>query len=108
MKKLFPVILFLITGANVLAQSTPQWRWIHPRPQGQYVNCIRMIDANTWYAVGDYGMFMKTTNAGANWTTKTAGYQSTLYPGAGIMQNNKTAYFINANTGFLGVQAVPE
>jgi hypothetical protein len=51
-------------------------------------------------------MFLKTTNGGATWTTKTAGYQSTLYPGAGIMQNNKTAYFLNANTGFLGVQAV--
>lgn len=105
MKSIITFILFVAALTNVLSQSTPEWRWIHPTPQSQYVNCIRMIDVNTWYAVGDYGMFLKTTNAGATWTTKTAGYQNGAYPGAGIMMNNRTAYFINANTGFLGVQA---
>ncbi|MCI0473922.1 MAG: YCF48-related protein [Ignavibacteria bacterium] len=91
---------------NAFPQSSTEWKWIHPRPQGQDLKWVKMIDANNWYAVGNYGSFLKTTNAGLNWTTKTAGYQSSLYPGAGIMQNNLTAYFLNVNTGFIGVQAV--
>src|SRR4030095_12090959 len=106
MKKIFIAVICLFLISPLFSQSTPEWKWIHPRPQSQYDNCIKLIDAYTWYAVGDYGMFLKTTNGGTNWTTKTAGYQSSLYPGAGIMQNNRTAYFLNANTGFIGVQAV--
>ncbi len=109
MKKIFHGViviaaLLIYTGAN--AQSVSEWTWIHPRPVGQYINWFKMIDANTWLAGGDYGSFMKTTNAGGNWTTKTGGYPSTLYPGAQIYQNIKGAYFLNANTGFLGYQAV--
>jgi photosystem II stability/assembly factor-like uncharacterized protein len=106
MKKLLLIVLFYTFVAGLYAQSTPEWQWIHPRPQGQDLMWCKMIDANNWYAVGNYGAFLKTTNAGVNWTTKTAGYQSSLYPGAGIMQNNRTAYFLNVNTGFIGVQAV--
>ena len=106
MEKFILISIFILTTTGLYSQSTPEWQWIHPRPQGQDLMWVKMIDANNWYAVGNYGMFMKTTNAGLNWTTKTAGYQSTLYPGAGIMQNNRTAYFLNVNTGFLGVQAV--
>ncbi|MBI5402232.1 MAG: T9SS type A sorting domain-containing protein [Ignavibacteriae bacterium] len=107
MKKLFLIAIFFISGAGLLAQTSPDWKWIHPRPQAQYVKWVKMIDANTWYAAGEYGVFLKTTNAGTNWTVKTAGYPSTLYPGAGIYQNNLSGYFLNANTGFLGVQSVP-
>lgn len=106
MKKLILFALFFFSGTGLFAQSTPEWSWVHPKPQGQYLRWIKMVDANTWYAAGDYGMFMKTTNAGVNWTTKTSGYQSTLYPAAGILQNNLSGYFLNANTGFLGVQSV--
>lgn len=106
MKKLFLIVLLFIAGAGLYAQTSPDWKWIHPRPQGQYLRWFKMVDANTWYAAGDYGMFMKTTNAGVNWTTKTAGYPSTLYPGSGILQNSLSGYFLNANTGFLGVQSV--
>src|SRR4030095_6974872 len=78
------------------------WSWIHPRPQGQNVNWFKMIDANNWYAGADYGSLIKTTNAGNSWTSVTGGYQSSLYPGAGIYGNIITSYFFNANTGFLG------
>lgn len=107
MKKLFFVTLFLAFTAGLFAQSTPEWQWLHPRPQAQYLNWMKMVDANTWYAAGDYGMFMKTTNAGVNWTTKTCGYPNPTYPGAGIYNNYKCGYFLNASTGFLGVQSVP-
>ena len=107
MKKIYLTVIFLIASANLFAQSTPEWQWVHPRPQAQYLNWFKMVDANTWYAAGDYGMIMKSTNAGVNWTTKTVGYQNGAYPGAGMLANYKSGYFLNANTGFLGVQAVP-
>ena len=106
MKKLILLIVLSLSAAGLFAQSTPEWKWVHPRPQAQYLNWMKMVDANNWYAAGDYGMFMKTTNAGVNWTTKTAGYQNTTYPGAGMLQNYKCGFFVNVNTGYLGVQSV--
>src|SRR3974377_313478 len=107
MKRIYLTVLLFITYVNLFAQSTPEWQWVHPRPQGQYLNWFKMVDANNWYALGDYGMFMKSTNAGLNWTTKTAGYQNQSYPGAGMLQNYKSGYFLNVNTGYFGVQSVP-
>jgi photosystem II stability/assembly factor-like uncharacterized protein len=107
MKKLIIITVFILSAAGLFSQSTPEWQWVHPRPQAQYLNWMKMVDANNWYAAGDYGMIMKTTNAGVNWTTKTAGYQNETYPGAGMLQNYKSGYFVNVNTGYLGVQSVP-
>jgi photosystem II stability/assembly factor-like uncharacterized protein len=109
MKKILTFLVFLIVAgyfAESFAQPAPEWKWIHPKPQGQYLTWIKMIDANTWFAAGNYGTFMKTTNAGANWRISVSGYGHSLYPGSGIRQNNLTGYFFDANTGFLGVQSV--
>jgi len=109
MKKILTFVFVLISVVyftDSFSQSSPEWKWIHPKPQGQYLRWFKMIDANNWFAAGDYGIFMKTTNAGVNWKVSTAGYPSTLYPNAGIYQNNLTGYFFDANTGFLGVQSV--
>ena len=106
MKRIFLIIVISLSVSGLFAQSTPDWKWIHPRPQAQYLNWMKMVDANNWYAAGDYGMFMKTTNAGVNWTTKTAGYQNPTYPGAGMFNNYLSGFFLNANTGYLGVQSV--
>ena len=107
MKKILIALFLFAFIVNAYTQSSTEWKWVHPRPQAQYLRWCKLVDANNWFAVGDYGMFMKSTNGGTNWTTKTAGYPSTLYPGSGILQNNLTAYFLNVNTGFIGVQAVP-
>jgi photosystem II stability/assembly factor-like uncharacterized protein len=107
MKNLLIALIFFAFTVNANSQTSTEWKWMHPRPQAQYLRWCKLVDANTWYAVGEYGMFMKSTNGGTNWTTKTAGYPSTLYPGAGIYQNNLTAFFLNSSTGYIGVQAVP-
>lgn len=106
MKKLSLILIIFLTTASLFAQTSPSWKWIHPKPQGQNINWFKIIDANTWYAAGDYGVFLKSTDAGATWKTSTGGYPSSLYPGAGIFQNFKSGFFFNANTGYLGVQAV--
>ncbi len=106
MKKIILTFVLFLSAINLFSQSDPNWRWIHPRPQGQYIEFLKMIDANNWIAIADYGNFLRTTDAGATWRTSTGGYPYTSYPGAGIYQNFRCAYFFNANTGYLGVQAV--
>src|SRR4030095_11194463 len=103
-KALFSTFFLMFLSHQIIFSQTSLsgWSWIHPRPQGQNVNWFKMIDANNWYAGADYGSLIKTTNAGNSWTSVTGGYQSSLYPGAGIYGNIITSYFFNANTGFLG------
>ncbi|MFZ4589988.1 MAG: YCF48-related protein [Ignavibacteria bacterium] len=107
MKKIILIAVFLLTGISLFSQTSQEWKWVHPRPQGQGINWLKMIDANTWLIGADYGNFLKTTNAGVNWYTSTGGYPNTSYPNAKIYQNIKTGYFFDANTGYIGVQAVP-
>ena len=105
MKKLILLLAVLISAAGLTAQTSTEWKWVHPTPQGQYLRWVQAIDSNTWVAGGDYGQFIKTTNRGLNWVTTTGGYMSSLYPNAGIYQNLICANFFNANTGYIGVQA---
>jgi photosystem II stability/assembly factor-like uncharacterized protein len=109
MKKFFAIcfiFVFTVIVSETNGQTSPEWKWLHPKPQGQYLRWVQAVDANIWVAAGDYGNFLKTTNAGANWVTSTGGYPSSLYPGANIFQNFLCGKFFNANTGYLGVQAV--
>ncbi|MCX6163237.1 MAG: YCF48-related protein [Ignavibacteriae bacterium] len=109
MKKFFAIcfiFVFTVIVSETNGQTSPEWKWLHPKPQGQYIEWFKMLDPNNWVGVADYGNFIRTTNAGVNWTTSTGGYPSTLYPGANIYQNFRTAYFLNAMTGYLGVQSV--
>jgi photosystem II stability/assembly factor-like uncharacterized protein len=49
------------------------WEWMHQQPNGNTLRQVKMWDADNWYAVGFGGTFLKTTDAGANWTVvKTA------------------------------------
>lgn len=96
MKKLF-LFFALLTGLNLNAQTNSDWKWIHPTPQGQTLNWFRMISPTTWVAAGDYGIFLKTTNAGLTWKSSTGGYNSSLYPLAPIYSNFRSGWFIDSN-----------
>ena len=104
MKKFTFLLIILFSAVNLYSQSGG-WQWSNPKPQGGYVQNMKMIDANNWYAMCDYGVMMKTTNAGTNWTTFSIGYQSTLYPGAGILQTLYSGWFFDVNNFILGSQS---
>jgi len=104
MKKVTFLLILLISAVNISAQSGG-WQWSNPKPQGGYVQNMKMIDANTWYLMCDYGVMAKTTNAGVNWSTFSIGYQSTLYPGSGILQTLYSGWFFDANNFLLGSQS---
>ncbi|MEI6899924.1 MAG: YCF48-related protein, partial [Bacteroidota bacterium] len=58
--------------------SFSQWTWQNPLPQGNQLDCIQMIDANTCFASGHGGTIMKTTNGGINWSVLNSGTTATL------------------------------
>jgi len=68
MKKIILVVL-LLTFKLSFAQTG--WFWQNPKPQGMDIRSVTYVTANTIYAIGDGGAFLKTTNAGTNWTSKT-------------------------------------
>lgn len=104
MKK-FTFLLILIVSTLQSYSQNGGWSWSHPTPQGQIVRNIKMLDANNWFGMCEYGVLIKTTNAGANWTSMYIGYQSSLYPGAGILQPNYSGWFFDANNFILGPQS---
>ena len=101
MKKITFLLILLFTSLNIYSQSGG-WQWSNPKPQGGYVQNMKMIDANNWYAMCDYGVMLKTSNAGVNWSAFSIGYQSTLYPGAGIYTNLLSGWFFDVNNFVLG------
>lgn len=91
-------LLFMSCVWNVEAQENIDWKWVHPGPQGNQMRWIKMIDSVHWYACGNTGTFMKTSNAGANWTVNTnaGGWLPSFY---GEGRNLMNAWFFNLNTG---------
>ena len=72
------------------------WEWLHQTPQGNSLRWVKMWDASTWYAVGDGGTFMKTTDGAATWTVKI------WINGGGSTNSNYDLYdahFFDMNTG---------
>ncbi|MBI5403845.1 MAG: T9SS type A sorting domain-containing protein [Ignavibacteriae bacterium] len=101
MKKLFALFILLISvlySMNLDAQVNQDWKWVHPAPQGNQMRWIKMIDSVNWYTCGNTGTFMKTSNAGVNWTVYTnAGGWLPSYYGEG--RNLMNGWFFNMNTG---------
>ncbi len=97
------IVLFtLILCGNVMfAQgSNPNYQWIHPQPYGASIGWIKAWDANTIYAVGTAGNFIKSTDGGQTFTINpNAGVPKTAPdPTSGDM---RAAYFLNMNVGYI-------
>ncbi len=96
------LILFAIFSAFALAQSDPDLKWLHPSPQGQYLRWVKMFDANNWYAAGERGSFMKTTDAGQTWVTNNrAGWPNSSYPGHLTNWHAYAGWFFDQNNGII-------
>lgn len=67
------------------------WQWLNPLPTGNKLNCVRFIDDNTGFAVGDCGTILKTTDGGETWTLKAVESSFML----------RSVFFTDANTGYI-------
>lgn len=103
-------IIFLsiiLIGQQLFAQgSNPNYQWLHPKPYGVSVGWIKAWDANTIYAVGTAGNFIKSTDGGQTFT---------INPNAGVPNaapnptygDMRAASFLTPNLGYLcGYQGV--
>lgn len=101
MKKI-SVFIFITISILLNAQTDPNLKWLHPSPQGWDLRWVKMWDANNWYFCGDYGIFMKTTDAGQTWITKNnAGWPNTSYPEINTRWHANAAWFFDQNNGIV-------
>lgn len=98
MKRVLTLLLVLVLFKISYSQDYQDWKFMHPRPHSSSISRIKMIDANTWLAVGSTGLFMKTTNAGQNWYFN---YTAGKIGNAGAVTGAKDLWFFNANTGLV-------
>ncbi|MDR3668355.1 MAG: YCF48-related protein [Ignavibacteriaceae bacterium] len=103
MKKYLLVLLLISLSSFSNSQSDPNLKWLHPSPQGNNLRCVKMWDENNWYLAGEYGIFMKTSDAGNTWTTTNmAGYPDILYPYTLTNNHVYSQWFFDKNNGITG------
>ena len=85
------LLIILVSAPGIFAQQT-SWQWVNPLPQGNILNGVWNISADTVIAVGDFGTVLKSTNGGRTWqvTPNAAGAIEVLY----------AVQFISSSTGW--------
>lgn len=100
MKKglLLLILLFILSISSSMAQIGTNWKWLHEKPQGNTIRWVKVFDANTWYAAGYGGTFMKTTDAGNTWFLhyNAAKLSVSMVPGSLY-----AGWFFSKDTGFV-------
>ena len=96
------LLFFSVLSILISAQDNPNIKWLHPSPQGWNLRWAKMWDANNWYLAGEYGSFMKTTDAGLTWTTNNkAGWPEHTYDGVNSNWHAYAGWFFDQNNGFM-------
>jgi photosystem II stability/assembly factor-like uncharacterized protein len=102
MRKFFLSLLLLFFTFFLTNQSFSQinlnWKWSHPKPQGNTLRYVKMFSATTWYAVGYAGSFIKTTDGGSSWSYYANAGGSYPY---GLGKTLYSGWFFNMNTGLV-------
>jgi hypothetical protein len=76
--KIVVTVLCMCLIIPFIAFSQSGWIWQNPRPTGNDLNAVKMIDTNTIVAVGAYGTILRTTNGGGTWTVQAPPARSAL------------------------------
>jgi photosystem II stability/assembly factor-like uncharacterized protein len=91
MKQILPLILCLALSVSQ-AEAQPlfsSWEWSHPKPQGNRLNDVSMLDVNIGFAVGETGSVLKTEDGGLSWTLiQDIGVQDDLMAVSVVNSNN--------------------
>ena len=88
----FWCLTFLVLLFTVSAQA--QWKWLNPKPQGNDLRAVCILDQNTWFAAGTVGTIIKTTNGGTSWSIQNLTHRSRYTSFEDIC-------FPSADTGYL-------
>jgi photosystem II stability/assembly factor-like uncharacterized protein len=71
------IACIILAGQAATGQSG--WFWQNPRPNGNNLLAVKVIDNNTIVATGAYGTILRTTNAGGTWSIQTPPSRPYLY-----------------------------
>ena len=89
-------------------QNQNGWYWIDGQPQSQTLNWARIIDASHYYAVGEQGVFMKSTDGGDSWLINSQAGVTDPSFSSGATLRLYTGWFFDANTGYVAGQSVSD
>ena len=67
MKKFFILAKIVLLTSTILQAQNSSWQWANPLPQGNLLNAVASVNAETLITVGDVGTILRTTNAGLVW-----------------------------------------
>ncbi len=99
------LLMLLVSSISSAQQNTNGWFWANGRAQSNNLNWVRIIDPTHYYAVGDNGTFMKSSDGGESWIINSqAGIPDNSF-GAGASHRLNTAWFFDANTGIVAGQS---
>ncbi len=60
-------------SASPLAENSAvfsSWQWVNPFPSAVHFRGVQMLDSNTFVAVGEGSVFLKSTDAGIHWLVR--------------------------------------
>jgi len=99
------VLLCLTSQYSFSQQNLNGWYWVNGQPQANDLNWVKIVDATHYYAVGEQGTFMRSSDGGETWTINSqAGVSDPLF-GSGATLRLYSGWFFDANTGFVTGQS---
>lgn len=66
------VLIAIVASISSSLAQTTSWQWLSPRPQGNSLNAVQIIDSNLIVAVGEGGTFIRSIDGGMTWSTLTS------------------------------------
>ena len=71
MKKVITLFFVFVLSISMFPQAF-NWEWLNPKPQGNTLRSIKVLEANTLVAFGNGGTLLKSTDAGSTWKVSLA------------------------------------
>lgn len=94
-------LLSMLFQNSFSQQNQNGWQWVNSKAQSNTINWIKIFDDTHYFAVGENGTFMRSTDAGDSWKINTqAGTTDPLF-GSGATYNLSSAWFFDVNTGMV-------
>jgi photosystem II stability/assembly factor-like uncharacterized protein len=90
----FLLILVCLNLKGFTQSACDTITWIAPLPQGNNLNAVTSTDANTFYAAGNYGTILKSTDTGQTWALLNSSSTNNL----------NAIFFTSANIGYAAGQ----
>lgn len=85
------IVLSLLFAAPIASQDS--WSWQYPKPQGNSLRDIFVLDSNKTIAVGDLGTIIRTSDSGENWES--------CHSTGGSLDRIERVYFIDDRMGWI-------